>query len=185
MLQHLNIESVASTDGGPTLRVVFAWSNDRWAHEIHLVRASETIVIARSMEGDASHDWPPSPPIQELMEHEVEKRPVLLGVGMAGKNHWSLSAELEAGQSVRFDVACRVTEPTPGWLGTTYKIEDHVSVESTSDCEMRLESDGEIIEFATSDQNATMAFSAQERIITLSPPNSSDSPRWRYNVDRV
>jgi len=89
-------------------------------------------------------DWPASPPVQELSIERIGDRDCLLGVGRAGKSHWSISIEtlangtdeasspaqprtdasdssrFPAGRALRFDIACRCPEP-PVWLGSTYR----------------------------------------------------------------
>jgi hypothetical protein len=57
----------------------------------------------------------------ELSRLEAPHGPALLGVGLAGRSHFSASIGPAPGRadSIRFEFACRVTEP-PGWLGSTY-----------------------------------------------------------------
>ena len=65
--------------------------------------------------------WPPSPAIQQLSRQRTSHgSEFLVGVGMAGTSHWSLSAETSSGAAaLQLDIACRVKEP-PSWLGSTY-----------------------------------------------------------------
>jgi hypothetical protein len=99
----------------------FTWLHDRWAHEILLPDGTAW----RSVEGSASVGddprWPAAPVLVELSRLEGPSGPVILGVGLAGRSHFSASigpGPTHADQ-IRFECACRVTEP-PGWLGSTY-----------------------------------------------------------------
>ena len=105
--------------GRTTLR--FTWQLDRWAHEVLFPDGT----VWRSLEGPsaAAGDprWPASPVLVELSRLEGPHGPALLGVGLAGRSHFSASIGpgLPGAEQVRFECACRVTEP-PGWLGSTY-----------------------------------------------------------------
>jgi hypothetical protein len=70
-----------------------------------------------------NEDWPASPPIQQLSLESIHGAPTLLGVGQAGKSHWSISVEtlkLDSIPALKFDLACRCREQ-PSWLGSTYQ----------------------------------------------------------------
>lgn len=97
---------------GRGLRVTFSWRLDRFAHSIALVDGPREWTLLQSMEGAADHSWPASPPLQQLVtQARNAKSPAILGVGMSGKNHWSMSAEAEPRHtSLRFDVACRIKQ---------------------------------------------------------------------------
>lgn len=111
---------------GSFARVVFAKQSDRWTHRIEWVSAAKTVLIATSIEGTADCNWPPSQPLQEISQVELDGRPVLLGLGMAGRSHWSLSCSLEPESSklagaFLFDLACLAIHMPPGWLGSSYQ----------------------------------------------------------------
>jgi hypothetical protein len=103
--------------------MVFERSGDRWRHAFEVVAADGSVVRAlASLEGNAEHIWPPSPPFQELSEETLpDGRRVIFLVGRAGTSHWSASFEsnLETSQIV-CDIACRHTMP-PEELGSTYQ----------------------------------------------------------------
>jgi len=109
--------------------IVFSWCGDRWSHAIHF-RGSGNTAAWRSVEG---HDgaggdtaWPVSPVIVELSP--VPAAAAIVGVGRAGKSHYSVSFTAKpAGSSTAgrasqlfVECACRIHEP-PGWIGSTYE----------------------------------------------------------------
>lgn len=104
------------------LTVRFVWCDDRWVHEV--VQADGT--CWRSIEGSAAAAgdprWPPSPVLVELSWLGRSPGPAILGVGLAGRSHFSASVgpDPDHRDRLRFDIACRVNEP-PGWLGSTYR----------------------------------------------------------------
>lgn len=104
-----------------SFRVEFSWSQDRYRHRF--VESASGKLLAESVEGDPLQPWPPSPPIQQLSAETIDGRLVLLGVGSAGRSHWSLSVESIEQEGVvafRFDVACRC--PTKAdVLGSCYQ----------------------------------------------------------------
>ncbi|MFM1902197.1 MAG: hypothetical protein RLZZ440_97 [Planctomycetota bacterium] len=103
-----------------TTMVVFRRAGDRWEHELRLAGGR----VWRSVEGPAhgaDPRWPASPAIVEVSRVATAGATVLLGVGRAGRSHYSISvaaAEHEP-DTLLFDVACRIQEPA-GWLGSTY-----------------------------------------------------------------
>ena len=68
--------------------------------------------------------WPPFPPLQELAQECHSDTEVLLGVGMAGKSHWSVSVDRRQPfhpPAMVFDFACRLSEP-PTFLGACWML---------------------------------------------------------------
>lgn len=109
---------------GP-VTVTFRWIGDRWAHEI----AIEGLGAWRSVEGpraDGDDRWPAAPVLVELAPLTTPYGLAILGVGLAGRSHFSASIGPVPGQDggVRFEIACRVVEP-PVWLGSTYDFAGH------------------------------------------------------------
>jgi hypothetical protein len=110
---------VSLTLGRTTVR--FTWRHDRWMHEILFPDGTAW----RSLEGPAAPEadprWPASPVLVDLSRLEGPHGPALLGVGRAGRSHFSASIGPAPARADRilFELACRVTEP-PGWLGSTY-----------------------------------------------------------------
>ena len=81
--------------------VDFQWMQDRFVHSVR-IESFETKTLAEN----ESTPWPQSPPMQQLSIEMIDGRNVALGVGCAGKSHWSLSVEpVENG--FRFDWACK------------------------------------------------------------------------------
>ena len=80
----------------------------------------------RSLEGDDRDRWPPTPPLQQLTRETRGNSTVLLGVGMAGRSHWSVSI-LADGNRLLFDAACRV-RGEPGFLGSTFELPSDVKL---------------------------------------------------------
>jgi hypothetical protein len=109
----------------PTIRsgpvtVTFHWVGDRWAHEVDI----HGLGTWRSIEGPrAGGDdrWPAAPVLVELAPLETPHGLTILGVGLAGRSHFSASIGPAAGQHgrLRFEIACRIVE-SPVWLGSTY-----------------------------------------------------------------
>lgn len=121
------------------VEVVFSWCGDRWSHAIHF-RGGGDAATWRSVEGpdgtggDAA--WPSSPVIVEISA--VPSAHAVVGVGRAGKSHYSVSFSSKpadgpaAGDASGFrgaqlgvarlsvECACRIQEP-PGWIGSTYE----------------------------------------------------------------
>ena len=87
----------------------------------------ETVVL-QSIEGTATEDFPSSPPIQQLHTQDINGAPVMLGVGMAGRGHWSASISLqdENGTSLLFQYAANV-RGEPGWLGCSWSLANGMS----------------------------------------------------------
>jgi len=69
---------------------------------------------------------------------------MVLGVGGAGRNHWSISVQ-PAGDSgaIRFDLACRCNEQ-PSFLGSKYRIENPLRL-SVIDGESKQENGANVI----------------------------------------
>jgi hypothetical protein len=110
------------TSSGPLVTRCHA-VGDRTGHSVWW-RESETDMILLSLEGTSDQAWPCSPPLQEIVAENVAagKRPALLGVGMAGKAHWSATIEGDAfTEAIAFDIACR-TATVPALLGSAYLI---------------------------------------------------------------
>ena len=130
-------------------------SKDRWSQVVELVDQHGTkSEIMRSIEGSLesdteSADWPPSPPLQEINLHELGSSSALLGVGMAGKSHWSASVSTE-NEIVVSDLACLVKEDDSTnvnwWLGSTYRVDSKwtITVDSEKAIKLTLSENDEI-----------------------------------------
>ncbi len=101
--------------------VEFTWVRDRWRHAVTTGSGRiESVEDGAGGPGDAR--WPPSPAIVELSLLETAGGPAVLGVGQAGRSHFSLSARPcpRRADTILFEAACRIHEPA-GWLGSTYR----------------------------------------------------------------
>src|SRR5690606_21760607 len=101
----------------------FAFCEDRFAHEIWVADGDDWYPVLLSVEGTPEQSWPASAPLQTLHVETRSEGPLALLVGMAGKCHWSASAQLHtARHQVGFELAARVRPPGSPWLGSTYQV---------------------------------------------------------------
>lgn len=111
------------------VRAVFERHGDRWSHTIEFTSDNrEPLVIMKAIEGTPEEEWPASPAIQELhCQTQSDGTVAAMGVGMAGRSHWSLSCRALFTDKQRtvgvlhFDMACRVKERFQR-LGSSYRI---------------------------------------------------------------
>lgn len=116
--------------------LVFERKTDRWWHRLIVQQAGIESTILHSVEGDSWQDWPPSPPLQDLDQHRLaDGSTAILGVGKAGKAHWSASFSQQPATSdnhrrwlVEFACLCPADAAAP-ILGTTYEIANAVRLE--------------------------------------------------------
>ena len=122
---------------GPAVRITagctsaeFERVGDRWRH---VVTVAGTAILESVEDTDAVGDprWPLSPALTEVSLVDAAGRPAVLGLGLAGRSHFSLSvaAHPDRPDTLLFEVACRIQEP-PGWLGSTYRAADGGSVQA-------------------------------------------------------
>ncbi len=99
---------------------------DRYRHQIGCLIDGEQHIILESIEGTNNEIWPASPPLQQVYQQQIENDPVILAVGMAGKNHYSMSAricEYQSGSFLKLEMACLLKQNDPNrFLGTTYRL---------------------------------------------------------------
>ena len=105
-----------------TTTVVFTWAGDRWAHEVRLADDRRWQSVEGPSGSQADPRWPAPPPLIEVSLAAPAGVPAVLGVGRAGRSHYSLCvvADADEADTLFFDVACRIHEPA-GWLGSTYQ----------------------------------------------------------------
>ena len=191
-----NADANANTTGGPSglsdpgvytlcrgladgsrLCIEFRRAGDRFTHTIRRTDASgETAGEWVEVQAGDSDDWPASPPIQELSLESIAGSDVLLGVGRAGKSHWSISvetSEVDGEACLHLDIACRCPAP-PQWLGSTYDVKPTaINVQaSRSPLVIRCEAD-------------TSAAEAASRWVVEPIDRPSRWPgtvRWRFSV---
>jgi hypothetical protein len=115
-------------------RVAFVWRCDRWSHEVTLPAGSAGGTGWHSLDGPwptaGDPRWPASPALVEVTWIEgpggssppAAAGPAILGVGMAGRSHFSASVVRDplVADAVRFEIACRLHDG-PGWIGSTYR----------------------------------------------------------------
>lgn len=108
------------------IELSFRWSGDRWSHSFAVRGVGQEAVGAswHSVEGPAGGledpAWPASPAITELSV--VEAAGAVVGVGRAGRSHFSVSftADRTTPDSLLVECACRVDGPV-GWVGSRYQ----------------------------------------------------------------
>ena len=105
--------------------VEFAWAGDRWRHVVAGAGDLRLASVEGPAETGADPRWPASPVLTEVTLVEAGGRPAILGVGRAGRSHFSASvtAHPELPDTLLFEIACRLHEP-PGPLGSTYQRPD-------------------------------------------------------------
>jgi hypothetical protein len=88
--------------------------------------SASAVPLLQSVPSAKEMAWPRFPPLQELAQESHSDTEVLLGVGMAGKSHWSVSVDRrqEPHQpAMVFDFACRLSE-SPTFLGACWMLGD-------------------------------------------------------------
>lgn len=162
---------------GSRLCIEFRRAGDRFTHTIRRTDASgETADEWVEVQSGDSDDWPASPPIQELSLESIADSDVLLGVGRAGKSHWSISvetSEVDGEAALRLDIACRCPAP-PQWLGSTYDVKPAVTngQASRSPLAIRCEADTSAVEGPS-----RLVIEPIER-----PSRWPGTVRWRFSV---
>lgn len=164
---------------GSTLQLDFRRVGDRFVQSIRRLSSDGMCLAAwESVQKPEAELWPASPPIQELSLESIDSRDVLLGVGRAGKCHWSLSVEtveIESAAAFWFDIACRCPEP-PLWLGSTYQPSSGAAEHDDAPASSALKV------LAQEDTTLT-ADGAQFRLQpTLTPRSWPGTVRWRYAI---
>lgn len=108
-----------------SLRVIFEWHQDRFIHRIVCGNS-----VLASIDGEADDPWPASPPLQQLSLEDLHGRETILGVGAAGRSHWSVSVQaIQVNSSdghtsgLVFDWACRARD-LPEFVGSTYQADN-------------------------------------------------------------
>jgi hypothetical protein len=177
---------------GGGLGVRFVFREDRYAHEVWFDDGSAWACILQSVEGSPSEAWPASPPWQSLhLESRSDGRQLALLVGMAGKNHWSASIELDPAKAqVHFDIACRVRGAERGPLASRYRALGSVgwldaksatfSLAAATDKTLRLTLDERF--------GAMRLDSAAEclnLIAAAQPAATTETIRWGYTLELV
>lgn len=105
------------------LNVEFEKVGDRFLHKVSLKHDGSWSVVLESIEGTDEDKWPASPPLQQIVAEPIGKdgRMVLLGVGLSGTGHWSISVDENEADGLLMDIACRVSGDH-GFLGSTWRL---------------------------------------------------------------
>lgn len=112
-----------------TTIVEFTRVGDRWRHGISTADGR----VWQSVEGTADHAsdprWPASPVLTEVTLTEARGRSAILGLGLAGRSHFSLCVTIHADQpdTLLFESACRLSDMA-GWLGSTYWVPENGTI---------------------------------------------------------
>lgn len=106
-----------------TTVVIFARAGDRWEHEVRVADGRVWLSIEGPADQQSDPRWPASPPLVEVSLAATSNGAAILGVGRAGRSHYSLAIAACPGtaDTLLFDVACRIHEP-PHWLGSSYQL---------------------------------------------------------------
>lgn len=171
---------------GQSLRVAFAWNNDRFAHAISLHSDRQDTPLLLSEEGKELEVWPPSPPLQQLSQQALpDGRVALLLLGMAGKSHWSLSVAVDPNdRELVFDAACRVNLPAR-WLGSSYRLCCAAHKHQANSVILRSSvGSGRILTELLDESPAELLMTESDLAIVRGP---SDGPlpatyRWKYRI---
>jgi hypothetical protein len=100
-----------------------------------------------------------------LSAETIRGENVLLGVGAAGKSHWSISVEtqtIDGAAVLKFDLACRC-KSQPQQLGSSYQLGPQLSV----------------------DPLESAVIEDQGQRITIRPSAAESTYRWSYLVRRT
>ena len=189
-MTNLNIQIPLVNPTTSHLRLQFDKSGDRWGHRWQLVDSTgQTTDVLTSIEGDDQDTFPASSALQEINLHELPTGQAVLGVGMAGKGHWSASYSVETddGQpTIKCDLACLLKQLNADgqWLGSTYSINEDVSIAH----------DGPQIRFSFNNQSFALTADANfasievdKRQLQIVPAKFSDSKtvatRWVFSAN--
>jgi len=148
-------DAVASTDR--RVEVQFVWNHDRYLQRVYI----EGQLAGHSVEGTVDDAWPVSPPLQQISLQQIDGRPAVLGVGSAGRSHWSLSAVAcaERASAVCLELACRCAG-NPEFLGSTYQLSTRGNIEAIDAVVVR----------------------AKDRITIEARTSPSATRRWSYQI---
>ena len=167
-----------------SLAVDFKLFQDRYARVIQLVESDMGRPLLCSVEGTPDEEWPPSPVLQQLhLEHRphAEKmRDVALLVGMAGRNHWSLSVETSSPAALIFDVACRVDASRSADLRSTYRFAVPPTKVEKDHCWWALDRNWRAV-FRAEIPASSIQF--QESGVAVMPTETTGmTRRWKYQI---
>ena len=174
------------------LSVRYSKLADRLTHTIGMILGDTYIPFLEAVEGSAKDPWPPSPPMQQMVQESFtpDASPVLLGVGLSGNGHWSSAIETKVSRGLKFDIACKNSKSSTE-LGSRYRVLGTIqpslrpnSVEIAL-AGANLIANNEItrIEFAvTIGRLDTRVAEGDIQVSPMSDPKLSQTHRWCYEV---
>jgi hypothetical protein len=178
-----------------TLSVRYSKMRDRLTHTIGIVMGDAYVPILEAIEGSADAPWPPSPPMQQMVEESFkpDASPVLLGVGLSGNGHWSSAIETTKPSGLKFDIACKNSKSSTDF-GSQYRVLGDLqpsprpnSVEIVLAAKDNIANNETIrIEFTvTIGQLDFSDFEGHVKVSPMSDPNSMQTHRWCYELSLV
>lgn len=146
--------------------------------------------------------WPASPPLQDINQLPIGPDDAVLGVGMAGRSHWSASYSLEqrpaARCCIKADLAClvkmddsdRLENPIapPVQLGSTYELGEGCQIRSVhqSKIEITTPTNQRVVLEAIEDEESATVLRVNHSTLSIAPGRISKSPvratRWAFRV---
>lgn len=167
------------------LRLELFWSRDRYRHRLLVGPLEQSACLLESSDESWDHDWPSSPPLQQLSIEERETGRVALLVGMAGKSHWSASIELLTHPTtVRFDIAC-LAKPVPQRVGSRYFAK--LPIDSVQSTRIDWSLDHRRYRLQIDDGTTAPSLARENDHISIVPPPSHSKEKsqticWSYEV---
>ena len=163
-------------------------AGDRTGHCVWWLEDDIPTLIMMSLEGHSKQAWPESSPFQQIVCENVGagEKPVLLGVGMAGKAHWSATIEGDSmTEAIAMDIACR-TAVAPERLGSTYWIPPQWTAKLVTENSLSLEHLHGLKVVIESVGNTPIVYEGQKLQIhpkiDFANHHRGQTYRWRYLV---
>lgn len=174
------------------LSVRYSKLPDRLTHTIGIILGETYVPVLEAVEGSAKDPWPPSPPMQQMVQESFtpDANPVLLGVGLSGNGHWSSAIETKDSRGLKFDIACKNSKSSTE-LGSRYRVLGTIqpsvrpnSVEIVLAAENRI-ANNEITRIeleVTMGRLHTLVAEGDIKVSPTSDPRLSQTHRWCYEV---
>jgi hypothetical protein len=174
----LRLPAKASNDG---LAVEFLPGQVQSGHEIFLGRQR---VLSSVESGDAC---PASPPLQHVVVQAMKDGSSILGVGAAGRSHWSASFSMPDGtDSLVIEIACRIQSPL-AWLGSTYAVSEPMTEPETRDGTILLQAGQDVVAVVPGERTHA-EFDTGSRQIRITPqrlPAGPGTAQWKFRIARA
>jgi len=142
-------------NSGKTICVEFYRFGKQFGHRIGFHGFNGQPIFANTVETFSDPVWPDAPPVQDVHFEERGSSQVLLGLGMAGKSHYSVSICSNTRDELKFEFACHLKE-NPGFLGSVYSF-----TPASSGCHQMIDRvirphEHSLIEFESADQTENL-----------------------------